>query len=44
MPALRAALLASVAPAGFDTTATYIGAFDPGGTDWTAMWTAYPAD
>ncbi len=30
-------------PAGmFDTTAKYIGAFEPGGEDWTADWTAYP--
>src|SRR5690606_21962541 len=26
----------------FDTSATYIGAFEPGGEDWTAGWTAYP--
>lgn len=29
-------------PAFFDTTAGYVGAFAPGGTDWTAGWTAYP--
>jgi hypothetical protein len=29
-------------PAGFDVTATYVGAFAPGGTDWTAGWTSYP--
>jgi hypothetical protein len=29
-------------PAGFDATATYYGAF--GTVDWTAGWTAYPAD
>jgi hypothetical protein len=28
----------------FDTSATYMGAFEPGGDDWTAGWTAYPAD
>jgi hypothetical protein len=28
----------------FDATATFRGAFAPGGTDWTAGWTAYPAD
>ena len=28
----------------FDTTAAYAGAFAPDGTDWTAGWTAYPAD
>jgi hypothetical protein len=33
------------APSGFgDVTATYAGAFAPGGTDWTAGWTAYPAN
>ncbi len=26
----------------FDTSATYRGAFEPGGEDWTAGWTAYP--
>ena len=26
----------------FDTTATYRGAFKPGGDDWTAGWTSYP--
>jgi hypothetical protein len=25
-----------------DATATYMGAFEPGGADWTAGWTAYP--
>jgi hypothetical protein len=29
-------------PAGFDTSATFIGAV--GATDWTSGWTAYPAD
>ncbi|MCA9533163.1 MAG: hypothetical protein KC593_05775 [Myxococcales bacterium] len=29
-------------PAGFDTTATYAGAFAPGGVDWSAGWAAYP--
>lgn len=28
----------------FDETAEYIGAFEPGGDDWTAGWTAYPED
>lgn len=28
----------------FDPTATYIGAFKPAGDDWTAGWTAYPAN
>lgn len=32
----------STIAAGFDTTATYYGAFAPGGTDWTAGWTSYP--
>jgi hypothetical protein len=31
-------------PAGFDVSATYVGAFEPGGTDWTDGWTAYPED
>lgn len=26
----------------FDTSATYRGAFEPGGRDWTAGWTSYP--
>ena len=26
----------------FDTSATYRGAFEPGGEDWTAGWTSYP--
>lgn len=31
------------APSGFgDTSATYAGAFEPGGTDWSAGWTAFP--
>jgi hypothetical protein len=30
------------APPFFDATATFRGAFAPGGTDWTAGWTAYP--
>jgi hypothetical protein len=29
-------------PAGFDSSAQYAGAFAPGGSDWTAGWTAYP--
>lgn len=29
-------------PSGFDATATYAGAFEPSGTDWSAGWTAYP--
>jgi hypothetical protein len=28
----------------FDVTATYMGAFEPGGDDWTEGWTAYPED
>jgi hypothetical protein len=31
-------------PAFFDTSAAYVGAFAPGGADWTAGWTAYPAN
>lgn len=30
--------------AGFDATAEYMGAFEPGGDDWSAGWTAYPVD
>jgi hypothetical protein len=35
---------AGAPPSGFDTSATYMGAFEPGGDDWTADWTAYPED
>lgn len=28
----------------FDTGATYVGAFEPGGDDWTLPWAAYPLD
>lgn len=28
-------------PAGLDTSATFIGAIDPGGEDWTVGWTSY---
>jgi hypothetical protein len=28
----------------FDTSADYVGAFEPGGDDWTEGWTAYSAD
>lgn len=28
----------------FDASATYIGAFQPGGEDWTAGWTSFPAN
>lgn len=28
--------------AGFDTSARYLGAFEPGAVDWTTGWTAYP--
>jgi hypothetical protein len=28
-------------PSGFDKSAKYIGAFEPGGEDWTAGWTNY---
>jgi hypothetical protein len=31
-------------PAGLDTSATFVGAFEPGGTDWTLDWTAYPVN
>lgn len=33
---------AATPSAGFDATATYMGAFAPGGADWTDGWTAYP--
>lgn len=29
-------------PAGMDTSATYAGAFEPSGDDWSAGWTGYP--
>lgn len=29
-------------PQGFDEAAQYLGAFAPGGTDWTTGWTSYP--
>jgi hypothetical protein len=31
-------------PPFFDTTAQYVGAIEPGGADWTAGWTSYPAN
>jgi hypothetical protein len=31
-------------PEGFDTSATFVGAFAPGGDDWTSGWTAYPTN
>jgi hypothetical protein len=31
-------------PAGLDTSATFVGAFEPGGADWTLDWTAYPVN
>lgn len=53
MPLVGAPLGASAAeapseregdPTFFDTTARYVGAFEPGGEDWTEGWTAFPAD
>ncbi len=38
-----AATGAATNPGGFFEAADYYGAFEPGGTDWTAGWTAYPA-
>jgi hypothetical protein len=38
------AAMAATPPAPLDVTATYVGAIAPGGEDWTAGWTAYPAD
>jgi hypothetical protein len=35
---------AATPPSGFDTSATYMGAFEPGGDDWTEGWTAYPEE
>jgi hypothetical protein len=32
-----------VRPPFFDVSADHVGAFAPGGTDWTAGWTSYPA-
>jgi hypothetical protein len=34
----------STPPSGLDTSATYAGAVDPSGDDWTKGWTAYPAN
>jgi hypothetical protein len=31
-------------PAGLDVSATYVGAFQPGGADWTDGWTSFPED
>ena len=31
-------------PSGMDASATYKGAFEPGGDDWTAGWSDYPED
>ena len=38
-----AATGAAANPGGFFDAADYLGAFEPGGTDWTAGWTAFPA-
>ena len=29
---------------GIDASATFAGAIDPAGDDWTTGWTAFPAD
>ena len=42
VPTAAAASGGATPPAGFDVSATYVGAFQPGGTDWTANWTSYP--
>jgi hypothetical protein len=35
--------MAATVPSGsIFEAANYVGAFEPGGTDWTAGWTAYP--
>ncbi len=45
LPAGGTPVFNSNAPSGFgDTSATYVGAIDPAGTDWTEGWTAYPAN
>lgn len=31
-------------PDGLDTSATFVGAFEPGGADWTSGWAAYPSN
>jgi hypothetical protein len=31
-------------PEGLDTSATFVGAFEPGGADWTSGWSAYPVN
>ncbi len=36
--------MAATPPTGFDTQATYLGAFGPGCGDWTDGWTAFPAN
>lgn len=35
-------LAGATPPAPFDTSATYAGAVEPGGADWTAGWTSFP--
>jgi hypothetical protein len=35
---------AATPPSGFDTKATYMGAFEPGGEDWTKGWTTHVQD
>lgn len=37
-----ASMAATVPSGGIFEAANYVGAFEPGGTDWTAGWTAYP--
>lgn len=45
LPAGTAPVFNANAPSGFgDTGVGYVGAIDPSGTDWTAGWTAFPAN
>ena len=46
MPAADSPAAGAPAPegAGLEAEATYMGAFEPGGDDWTVGWTAFPAN
>lgn len=44
VPAAAALNGQATPPSNLDTSATYAGAFEPGGTDWSAGWTAYPVN
>ncbi|MEN9580004.1 MAG: hypothetical protein RJA70_3013 [Pseudomonadota bacterium] len=43
-PKTSPATMGGTPPAGFDTKAKYIGAFEPGGKDWMAGWTDFSAN